>query len=110
MLVEIVGGEGEGLIFPPGGSMNIFWNYTINLMTVKVFSYLCLKDECDQNQQDQMNNNQGFGLKKKGAGKRESAQDTGSILKLAANDKWATQKSKPQQRAKVEATKSGGKC
>lgn len=56
-----------------------------------------------------MNNNQGFGLKKKGAGKRESAQDTGSILKLAANDKWATQKSKPQQRAKVE-TKSGGKC
>lgn len=57
-----------------------------------------------------MNNNQGFGLKKKGAGKRESAQDTGSILKLAANDKWATQKSKPQQRAKVEATKSRGKC
>ena len=75
--------------------MDIFWNFIINdnLMTVKVSS--CLKDECDQNGQDQM---------------RESEQNTGSILKLAANDKWATQKSKPRQQAEVKATKSGGKC
>lgn len=47
MFVEIVGREGEGFIFFLGGSMNIFWNYIINLMIVKVFLYLCLKDECD---------------------------------------------------------------
>ena len=90
--------------------MDIFWNYIINdnLMTTKVFS--CLKDECDQNGQDQMDCNQGFGLKKKGVGKRESKRNTGSILKLAANDKRATQKSKPRQQAEVKATKSGGKC
>ena len=90
--------------------MDIFWYYIINdnLMRGKVSS--CLKDECDQNGQDQINCNQGFGLKKKGVGKRESEQDTGSILKLAANDKWATQKSKSRQQAEVKATKSGGKC
>jgi len=57
-----------------------------------------------------MNSNQGFGLKKKGVGKKECEQDTGSILKYAVNDKCATQKSKPWQRAKVKATKSRGKC
>ncbi|XP_020617551.1 uncharacterized protein LOC110055503 [Orbicella faveolata] len=55
-----------------------------------------------------MNSNQGFGLKKKGVGKKECEQDTGSILKYAVNDKCATQKSKPWQRAKVKATKSRG--
>ena len=56
-----------------------------------------------------MNSNHGFGLKKKGVGKKESEQDTGSILKSAANDQCVTQNSKPQQRAKVKATKGGGK-
>jgi len=59
------------------------------------------KDECDQTVQDQMNSNQGFGLKKKGVGKKECEQETGSIF-------CATRKSK--QRTKVKATKSGGKC